>query len=578
MAGEKAKKALALYSETHREPFNEQLFIRSEYDIIENLKLIIQSFASPSNVNSNDSPLFIGINYFKVIDDYREVKSILYELESKENRRNNRVDYNIHDYINLNDSSVILLEVNYHLEVNGDAIDGSVYIDVPRVINKYYFKICGTIYSALYQISDASTYNNANGNKKKTRCVVFRQETPKYEIYEKHVTLARVVYNEENGCNTVVPFPAINYTGTLFGTSTHIIKYFLAKFGYYGAMKYLHLDEIILSLEPYKVKDPDMYTFTNENNVYMSIPARLFDNNHVAQAFIFTVLYNIPKQDPVELIFGDTYWVMLISGDKNKSVEKGRITLDSVDRLYSHIMKKSLRLPEEDKESLYAIIRWQMYEFDALWAKDNYDLSYKKIRMPEYIAGFYASKLIKNIAAAGNAVSSLTVEKFYNKYIKIEHTFVCDALKSSNLVSYKNGVNDDDATAALKHTFKGESGLGDNKVSAIPMKYRLTNPSHIGKLDADSSSAGDPGMTGIISPYATIYPGGYMSDYQEPCSWRVIQDTIMDEYRATCSKSTVFIQLSNLTEKQKESLGVVCEKMKNLIPYVIMNDPIEEGS
>ena len=91
------KEALSKYSKTHREPFNEELFVRSEYDIIEDVKKIILSVASPSNVNTNGEKMFIGINYFRTIDDYREVQNVLYELESKEKRRNKRIDYNIHD-------------------------------------------------------------------------------------------------------------------------------------------------------------------------------------------------------------------------------------------------------------------------------------------------------------------------------------------------------------------------------------------------------------------------------------------------------------------------------------------------
>ena len=128
------KQVLAEYSNTNRDKFNDELFVRSEYNIIEDVKKVILSVASPSNVNTEGKQLFIGVNYFRVIDDYREVRQIVYELESDENRRNKRIEYNIHDYINLKDSDIILLEVNYHLEVNGESSNASVFIDIPKVI------------------------------------------------------------------------------------------------------------------------------------------------------------------------------------------------------------------------------------------------------------------------------------------------------------------------------------------------------------------------------------------------------------------------------------------------------------
>ena len=149
------KAMLAEYSKLFREPFNEKLYIRSEYDIVDAIKKVIMSVAEPSNVNVEGKRLFIGVNYFRVIDDYRDVMRIVYDLESDGKRRNKRIMYNIHDYIDLKDSDIILLEVNYHIEVNGEVADKSVFIDIPKVVDKYYFRISGTMYSTLYQIADA---------------------------------------------------------------------------------------------------------------------------------------------------------------------------------------------------------------------------------------------------------------------------------------------------------------------------------------------------------------------------------------------------------------------------------------
>lgn len=564
------KKFLADYSQNHREPFNEALFVRSEYDIIEDVKKVIMSVAS--DTENNGQRLFIGVNYFRVIDDYREVKRILTELESDEKRRNKRIDYNIHDYINLKESDVILLEVNYHLEVNGDVLNASVFIDIPKVINKYYFRIAGTIYSTLYQIADSSTYNNAQ-SKKKDRCVSFRQEFQKHVVYEKKAKLNMLVYKPDGEYDTKI-VQCINYTTDLFGNNIPVCKYFLAKYGFMGAMEYLRLAEIYITLDkPYHPAD-HFVTFYKDN-VFVSVPFYIWDNCPVAQSFIYTVLMNIPKKcNDLEKVFTVDYWLMMLGSDfKNKSVEKGQSMLDSTARNYSIIMKEGLRIPDEDKNTIIDVLRWEMYEFDALWNKDNYDMTYKKLRISSYIAGFYAAKLTRNLIKATNNINNLTAERLY-RTLNINHDFILDSLKKSNLVSYKNNVNDDDIFSVLKYTFKGVSGIGENKASAVPVKYRLANPSHIGKVDCDTSPAGDPGMTGLICPYADLYPGNYLAEYKEPCNWREVQDNIIDEYRKLYSMASIFQTKEELlgTSEGREMLYQILPKINNLVQFTVGND------
>ena len=567
------KEALSKYSKTHREPFNEELFVRSEYDIIEDVKKIILSVASPSNVNTNGEKMFIGINYFRTIDDYREVQNVLYELESKEKRRNKRIDYNIHDYINLKDSDIILLEVNYHLEVNGNALDNSVYIDIPKVINKYYFRLSGTVYSTLYQIADSSTYNNSQ-SKKKERRITFRQEFQKHDVYEKKSKIEQLIYNEDGSTSSTI-VKCINYTTNLFGNNIPLCKYFLANYGLTGAINYLRLAEIYLTIDtPYHPNEQFVTFF--KDNVFISVPYMIWDASPVTQSFIYAVLTNCPKKcTDLEKLYTKDYWLMMLGSDfKNKSVEKGQAMLDSTKSNYSLIMKEGLRLPESDKGTLLDVLRWEMYEFDALYNKDNYDMTYKKIRVSAYIAGIYAAKLTTNLINSTNGINSLTVEKLY-KNLNIPHSFIIDILKKGNLVSYKNNVNDDDIFSVLKYTFKGTSGIGENKASAVPVKYRLANPSHIGKVDCDTSPAGDPGMTGLLCPYAKIYDGGYLGEYKEPCNWREIQDKIIDEYRKIYSISSIFKTKEELlgTQEGREFLETLLNKVNNLMPYTVGNDP-----
>jgi hypothetical protein len=567
------KQFLANYSKNNREPFNEALFVRSEDDIIENVQKVILSITNRDDFP--DSRFLIKVNYFNVIKDYRKVKEILFELESKGNRRNKRVEHNIHEYINLKDSDVILLEVNYHCEVNGTSADGSVFIDIPKVINKYYFRIAGTIYSTLYQIADASTYNNAQ-NKKRDRHISFRQVFQKYNVYEKK-TKVDLWYIDANTFELMyAQEPCISYTIDLFGNNIPICKYFLASFGYEGALRYLQLPDIHITLgKPFNGGESE-YVYLVKDDIWISVPRYFWANSPVVQSFMYCVYLNLPKKcENIEEILSRDYWLAMLGSDfKSKSIEKGQSMLDSVMRNYDISMQEELRLPDDQKRNLIDIFRWEMYEFEALYQKDNYDMTYKKLKITSYIAGFYASKLSYNLINASKSINSLTAEKLL-KSLNIPHEYILDSIKKKgNLITYKNNVNDDDIFSVLKYTFKGESGIGENKASAIPVKYRLANPSHIGKVDCDTSPAGDPGMTGLICPYAEIGVGNYLAEYKEPCNWREVQEAMMDDYRRITSMRSVFQTKEELlgSKAGKDLLMSLESAIKNLLQFTVGTD------
>ena len=101
-------------------------------------------------------------------------------------------------------------------------------------------------------------------------------------------------------------------------------------------------------------------------------------------------------------------------------------------------------------------------------------------------------------------------------------------------------VNDIDALTALKFTYKGISGLGESNNSSIPDIYRTLNISHLGRIDPDSSSATDPGVTGTICPLTNIYDSSF-SDFQEPNYWEKEFSKIMNNYKAATGRKEAII-------------------------------------
>lgn len=517
---------ISRYNNEFRESFNPRLFNRDEDDIIKNLEDVIISA-------QRDKFFTIKVNGFRIIEDYREIYNLLYEAEKK--RRNKRIKINRLDYIDLKDSDIKLLEVSYHLVAEGKEKDINIYISVPRIVDKYYFKISGSMYSAMYQIVDGSTYNNSGSSNKKldqsvTLKTVFAKVSTYIKNYKIHTLDQEVVH-----CNCFI--------SDMFGKRFSSIKYILARFGYYGAMSFLKLNNIYVTKEPY-IND-EYYCFV-KNDMYVSVPKCYFDGSNIVQSFVYTIISSIHKVEEYDDIFTDYFWKLKLSneyktrtGQNFNNQFQGESILDSLEHVYDITTHADIRLPEDQKADIYCIMRWIMYEFTALRNKDNTDITTKKLRYAEYIASIYAIKLSSNINSISNLGTKVTIEKL-TQAVCIKYTYLLDQLKKCKLVPYKNSVNDNDALTVLKYTYKGIAGIGEKKSSAVPNNYRFVNASHIGRVDKDSSSNSDPGMSGVLCPYAQIYEGGSLSEFKEPNSWEKNIDLMMDNFRKANSKVELF--------------------------------------
>ena len=91
-------------------------------------------------------------------------------------------------------------------------------------------------------------------------------------------------------------------------------------------------------------------------------------------------------------------------------------------------------------------------------------------------------------------------------------------------------VNDNDALTALEFTYNGISGLGDQgssakkkqkkqKKAAVPIGFKLVQPMQIGITDPDTSSPGNPGVSGTLCPMCNVNDDGSFMDIDEPNTW-----------------------------------------------------------
>ena len=570
------REAIAEFIKENRPPFNPSFFERDEDEIIRELMNVIHS------CERENQYFTIKVDSFRVVDDYDEINTILYNYyeDLTKNKSKSKKRDNQYGFINLNESHIRLLIVRYYLKDRNDEDYLDVIIAVPRIVDKYYFKINGIMRSTLFQIVDGSTYNNGTSNAKVPSI------TLKIIFMATRVTRYFANIQNTDGEDMKLTY----YHSRIFNKGVAAAKYIFAKYGFYGGLDFMKLSgSIFITKED--PNDANMYTFKASDTAYVSSPKYLLDRNPMLQSVLITVYNNIIPGVPFEALFENNYWLRALGAEFSGGVdklaaiydgdekitdplEKGYNILDSFESIYDISTKESIKLPEEDKATTYHILRWIMREFNALRMKDNLDIGFKKIRFAEYIASLYAFKIARGIYRVSDMNKKATILSI-RKAIRTDPNFLLLAITKSKMVSYRNMVSDMDSMQALKFTYKGVSGLGEGSNQSIPKIYRSIQPSHIGRVDLDASSDGNPGITGTICPYAPTY-NGFFEDYEEPNSWETEFLATMDEYKKALNlKDALIFEEKLLGSDKKEEIEVANEviaTMQQIIKPKVFSD------
>ena len=545
------------FNKNNREEFNDYWFQRNDDDLIEGMKHVILSC-------QRDKYFVLKVLNFETIKDYNEINRTLYEYYSSKTKNGKRIDNN-YEYINLRDSDIMLLKVTYYVKLNVpenkirvDSKTGElersegtvdVLIALPRYVDKYYFRILGNYYNPIFQIVDGSTYNNSTSNSK-TQTITLKTQFMPIKVYKEYYELVDICDKEAHRC--------VLFASYVFTKKTDTIKFILGRYGFYGTLEMLGLEGIYIQSSDNEPLDPNIfYNFMDkQGKIILSVVKRLFDKDNVTQSFCYTILKSVKKLDKFNEIYNPRFWNKALGADfQSATLDKGIPVLDSLESIYDLKTKQSIRLPIEDKEDTYCILRWMMREFSYLKQRDNIDISTKHPRKAdEYLPAIYAKKISTGIYRISDKGKNISF-KDVTRVIDTAPDYILKSINSANLVDYVDLVNDNDAELALSYTYKGISGLGDQgNGTAVPIIYRSVHPSHLGRVDLDSSSASDPGLSGIICPMAKVYNGSF-SDYEEPNGWE-------DFYKDTLSELKDLYGITQGFELKKK-LGLSYDYVKD---------------
>ena len=553
------------FNDKHREKFNPELFERSDDQIIDELKQIILSC-------QRNRVFTIRVEKFTLIKDYSEIRKILREYEAKR-LKNKPNEINRYDYIMLKDSDVQLLIVDYYIEapMKDDkkyAKNLRVLIEVPCIVDKYYYRLFGNLYSPTFQIIE-STYNNSAASNSKSSMVTLKTMFMASRFYRFNIEASKEMKLRSTEGEYMT---GVYYQSSIFNKMIPAIQYLLARFGLYGTMEMLKTPYLrILKEDPL---DPESYTITRSinPNIYVSVPKYIYDNDPVMQSLVYTIFHCVDKDTKYEDLFTREYWLIELGkafSPTNKTTEKGLTVLESLENIFDKPSKNHLHLPEEDKSDIYKVIVWVLREYQALRVKDNLDISMKRIRGAEYIAALYGTKVYEGlirISDKGNKLTLVDIEKAINTY----PDFLIKKITTDPLINYRNSVNDLDSISAFKYTFKGQSGIGEGG-TAIPTQYRQVHKSHLGRLDLTSVSSSDPGLSGMLCPMVDLYDGSF-SQNPEPNNWRNVVNKMLDDYKdmiGVREALMIKVDLGVATDDDISRIETIDESLDALVPLMI---------
>lgn len=521
---------LKAFNEKHREKFNENLFRRSDDDVVRELSNVIY------NLN-RDTPFYtIEVRGITKIDNYEECQQKLMQNEIdriKSSTSRAKIEKEIRDKyarIVLKDTDFFLLVINYHIVLKQEdpatgkyqEEDLEVLWKVPRYVDKYYYRIQGNNYVQVSQIVDGSTYNNTGA--------VAKHEN----VTMKVMYMATRVYKMDTNIKVTNPEGKIKchfYNSKIFSKWVPITLYLFAHWGMYTTMCNLHLNGLIEV--GWDEKPEETHWNVKAGNIIISVPKGLYEQNVVLQTLVYTIQSSIKRTDRPEDLRNVEFWLKALGASYAvETIDKGVEILASLSTIYDKSTQETLKLIPSHKEDIYQILTWVICEFDALRQKDNMDLAYKRKRSAELTAALVAGQKTKNMYRISNG-RGIDMPMII-KALRDDPNILIKRITKDKLFNYQNICNDMDVWDALKFTYGGLTGIGvsDNgETSAtVPMSCRSIHPSYIYRLDQAYSVATNPGMTGLIVPFCDMDERGLFSPKAEPDSWRRHTDLMIRRY------------------------------------------------
>ncbi len=199
------------------------------------------------------------------------------------------------------------------------------------------------------------------------------------------------------------------------------------------------------------------------------------------------------------------------SADPFKRLEKAQGVYLSLMRIIDDETRRMLPIPSADKQDIFTILRYLIFNFNALFAQNPQDLHNKRVRLYEYILYPLRVYFSQHINRLINQQTTRDVKSIEKVFTSLTPMFLIKALITSQLLRTYNSANEFNLFSAyLKGTFKGPQALG----KGVSFDQRDLDPSYVGRIGLVAASPGDPGVSFTFSPFLEVYGDGYFDRKQ----------------------------------------------------------------
>ena len=426
-------------------------------------------------------------------------------------------------YNDIEPSRMDLAQVHFTLEMQDNRKDIVLSIFLPKLVDRLFYHLNGSIYYPILQLVDRGTYVTKKTFTLKTLLMplVFRRDT------------SAVVQDTLTGTDHT----ELVYTLDLFRNKINVFRYFFAGRGIAATLEFFGIQQAedgneefvpnlfiadkddVASLDPAEFRAHDIRG--SSGLTVVAKRAWVEENPHFHGAMMATLVDALDgiqrkyiEQDEV------AQWKRRLgrhfTQNSNGYEEKAEKILISLERILDRRTRKNLaHVRPEDKEDVYGILRWMMREYRTLVQIDGMDVRNKRIRVSEYLIHPLLLKFSESTYRLLNskqltfrglvAVFKPFIHDIEDEKSRPQVNFLIKKLVTNELLRYSNMVNSYDLITALRWTSRGPQSISDRSRSDVSLRYRGHHPSYVGRVGLSAASAGDPGTSGTLVPFCKTH-------------------------------------------------------------------------
>ena len=396
--------------------------------------------------------------------------------------------------ISIEESRLDLIEARFKIEWEGEKKEVKLHLFIPKLVDDFFFLLNGNRYYAILQIADKNWYSVRNGIFLKTLLMPLG-------VRHKSMTIEAESGNEYTGKVFVLDF--FKTKSNNINSFKNFFVYFFIKYGFDETMRLMGLEDEVCVFDGKGVdtSDEDYEYFAVHENVMVAVLRERMQEDENFRNIIVSLCNALEATKKISNLENKDFWKRRILTSPTAKLDKADKSIASLERILDERTKKNLReIPEGEKDSTFDVVRYMVWNYEAIHRMDGLDIYTRRIRLYEYLI---FPLLIKWSEIAVRILNSRNVDmkRLETVFSNIGAMFLVKRLITNELLRYSNITNALNLFGvALRYSARGPQSLGAGGGNVL-VKYRSVHPSFLGNISLNASSAGDPGMSGSIVPF-----------------------------------------------------------------------------